>query len=106
MLKVNDPLPPGDTGDARFTRFSPHVVLPAGFCDCRLYEPAAHVVDPLLFIVIVTVLVCPGVIDVGGFCDMNIALLVVPPPVTLMDTLVEAEPNVPTPLCIMPHWKL
>ena len=112
-LKVNVALEPGATDEARLTRFDPQVVLPAGFCDCRLYVPAAHVVVPVFFIVTLTLVDCPVFSEDGTLCETNIALLVPPPPppppppplVTLTATFVLDEPK-KTPLCFIPHWKL
>src|ERR1044071_9875575 len=96
MLNVNVELEPGATDEARLTRFNPQVVLLAGFCDCRLYVPAAHVVVPVFCIVTVTLVVCPTFSAEGTLAKTNTAFLVPPPPpplVTLTATLVLAEPK-------------
>src|ERR1044071_4567353 len=106
-LKVNVALEPGATDEARLTRFNPQAVLPAGFCDCKLYVPAAHVVVPEFLIVTLTLVVCPVFSEEGTLCETNIALLVPPPPppplVTLTATFVLDEPK-KTPFCFIPHW--
>ena len=102
-LNVKVALEPGATDEARLTRFNPQVVLLAGFCDCRLYVPAAHVVVPVFCIVTETVAACPAVIEDGTLCVTNAALLVLPPPpppppsLTVIGTFSVMFPKKPAP---------